>query len=86
MPVLPLMNDKLRAFAEAEILKGLQQLPEDWQMKFKLMYGRQNGKRPLEESKAMLIEDVIREVPDDRIDWAMQQVENSIKSLAKQNA
>lgn len=53
----------------------------DWQNKFKWMYGRDKGRRSLEESTAMSIADVIKEMPTDKLDWAMNQVRNSLKKL-----
>jgi hypothetical protein len=31
----------------------------------------------------MTIEDVVEEVPEEKLDWALQQVENSIVSMEK---
>ena len=79
------MNHQLSEFARKTLLEQLLQLPEEWQRKFKLMYGRNNGKRPVDETEKMRILDVITELPDDKLDWAMQQVENSLKKLQVQH-
>jgi hypothetical protein len=81
------MNEKLQNYAREELRTGLAQLPETWQRTFKLMYGRDNGKRSVEAAIALSIDDVVSSVPEDKLDWAMQQVENSLQKLAtKENA
>jgi hypothetical protein len=78
------MNDNLKTYAKSQILDGLLKLPEDWQEKFKLMYGRNGGKRSIEDTKAMMIEKVVNEIPEEKLDWALQQIENSLKRLKKE--
>lgn len=75
------MNSKLEQFAREDLIKGLSKLPNDWQVNFKLMYGRNYGKRSVEDTKALPIEYVVKEMPIDNLDWAMEQVENSLKKL-----
>jgi hypothetical protein len=65
------MNDKIRDFARAEILFGLSQLPEANVTMFKKMYSHGNIELPIEQ--------VVNKIPDDKLDWAMQQVENTLK-------
>ena len=77
------MNDSLKAYAKSELKEGLKLLPEGWQNKFKLMYGRAGGLRSVEEALAMPIEDVVDEMPEDKLDWAMTQVQNSIKKCSE---
>ena len=79
------MNSKLQDFARTELLRGLSQLPTTWQRTFRLMYGRKNGKRSVENAETMPIEDVVAEIPDEKLDWAMQQVERSLEKNAPQN-
>jgi len=67
------MNNQIQDFARQTLKDGLSQLPEDWQLMFKRMYSHEN----LEAS----INDVVDSMPEDKLDWAMQQVE---RSLAKQ--
>lgn len=76
------MNSKLQDFAREQLKAGLAQLPETWQRTFKLMYGRGNGKRSVQDTVALQINDVVDIMPEDKLDWAMQQVENSLKKLA----
>lgn len=77
------MNNTLKSFARSKIIEGLNKLPEGWVDRFKLMYGRDGGRRSVEDTKAMTIEDVVEEVPEEKLDWALQQVENSIVSMEK---
>lgn len=78
------MNEQLQNYARTALLDGLQQLPESHQEFFKLMYGRDDGRRSVEDAKAMPIEDVVSQMPDNKLDWAMQQVQNSINKIRKQ--
>ena len=68
------MNNHIQDFARQTLKDGLSQLPEDQQLMFKRMYSHEN----LEAS----INDVVDSMPEDKLDWAMQQVE---RSLAKQS-
>lgn len=77
------MNNTLKEFAKAQIIEGLSKLPEGWQTKFKMMYGRLGGARSLEDTYAMSIEEIVDEMPEEKLDWAMQQVELSIESVKK---
>jgi hypothetical protein len=47
------------------------------------MYGRNNGKRSVEDAKAMSIRDVVYEIPSEKLDWALSQVENSKANQAQ---
>jgi hypothetical protein len=85
------MNDQLQQFARQSLKDGLAKLPEGNHRIFKLMYGRGNHEnltskipsmRTVEEAEAMNINDVVDEMPAEKLDWAMQQVENSLKKLA----
>lgn len=75
------MNSTLQEFARTKLIEGLSKLPEGWQNRFKLMYGRNGGKRSVEDTQAMPIENVVAEMPEDKLDWAMQQVEKSLKRV-----
>lgn len=65
------MNVQLQNYARDTIKEGLAQLPEGWQRVFKQMYAHGN----LELS----IEEVVDQMPDDKLDWALSQVSNSLK-------
>lgn len=75
------MNEQLQEFARSSLKDGLGKLPEQNQRMFKLMYARDNGKRSVEDAEAMSIDDVVDAMPSDKLDWAMQQVENSLSKM-----
>lgn len=80
------MNRKLALFARATLVDDLRQCSEDQRTVFKLMYGRAADKRGLptrnvEETKAMDIDAVVAEMPEDKLDWAMEQVGLPAKQL-----
>ena len=58
---------------------NVKRLPEKFQECFKLMYGRDNGKRSVEDTKRLSVEETVDCIPDRKIDWATKQVENSFK-------
>ena len=68
------MNEQLQNFARTELKNGLARLPESHHLMFKRMYSHKN----LEAS----INDVVNAMPEDKLDWAMQQVQRSIDKLA----
>ena len=76
------MNDRLQEFARVTILEGLAQLPANSHRMFRLMYGRQDGKRSVEDALVLPIEDVLNEMSYDKLDRAMVQVEASLKLQA----
>lgn len=78
------MNRELEMFARTQIKAGLAELPESHHRTFKLMYGRDNGKRSVEDAVAMFIDDVVDLMPVDNLDWAMTQVQNSLQQVGKQ--
>lgn len=73
------MNDALQKFARQYLKEGLDKLPASNQRIFKLMYARNDGKRSVEEAEAVPIHQVVDEMPPNKLDWAMQQVDNSFK-------
>ena len=73
------MNDQLQQFARRNLKEGLAQLPHGWQDTFRLMYARDNGRRSVVDALAMPIDEVVDLVPEDKLDWAMQQLDNSLK-------
>jgi hypothetical protein len=72
------MNNQLKDFARQQLKDGLAQLPEGWQTMFKRMYANGNLEMP--------INDVVDKMPDEKLDWAMQQVQKSLEKQAKTNA
>lgn len=71
------MNKKALEFYKKEIMDGLAKLSEDHQVVFKRMYSPHNLDKEL---KA-----VVNDMPEDKLDWALTQVANSINKIANQN-
>ena len=65
------MNQQLQSYARETLKQGLAQLPSEWQLIFKRMYAHNH----LEWN----INQVVDNMSEDKLDWAMQQVDNSIK-------
>jgi hypothetical protein len=72
------MNEDLQIFARNTILEGLESLPESSHQIFRWMYGRDNGKRSIEDTEKMSIASVVAEMPPERLDWAMMQIKASL--------
>ena len=70
------MNDILQNFARQWLKDNIKKLPTGWEMKFKRIYAYDNIMTP--------INVIIDEIHQDRLDWAMQQVQNSIEKLTKE--
>ncbi len=64
------MNKQLQQFARDTLKSGLTQLPVGDRMLFKRMYSHKN--------LGADINDVVDKMPEDKLDWAMQQVERSL--------
>ena len=75
------MNSKLEIYARAALLESLSTLPEPHHRIFKLMYGRLGGKRSIEDAKAMGIDEVVAEMEPDKLNWALDQVDASIRKI-----
>ena len=73
------MFKQLSEYARNYIKENIVQLPESNQRLFKLMYGRDNGNRSMEDAIAMEIEEVVNEIPDEKLSWAMEQIDNTLK-------
>ena len=67
------MNKQLQDFARQTLKDGLAKLPENNQMIFKRMYSHKN--------LDLHINDVVDIMPEDRLDWAMQQVQRSLDKI-----
>ena len=65
------MNPTVAQFTRRKIIEGIRQLPESWQFKFKQMYSHQDLDAP--------IETVVEKMAPERLDWALTQVENSLR-------
>lgn len=69
------MNSSLANYARQKIKEGLSQLSEGHQMKFKRMYSHNNLK--------LSIEDIVKNMPEEKLNWALTQVQNSLKITNK---
>jgi len=69
------MNKSILNFAKQEIKKYLHQCSEPQQMIFKRMYSYNNLTLPIDE--------VVDNMPDEKLDWALTQVQNTLKNQIK---
>jgi hypothetical protein len=60
------------------LVKNLALCTPKQQDTFKLMYGRHYGLRSVDETLTMTFEDVVAEIPENKIEWAMQQVASTL--------
>lgn len=65
------MNETVAGFIRKEIKVGLHQLPETCQSLFVKMYSHDDLSRTIDE--------VVDRMPEGKLDWALSQVENSLK-------
>jgi hypothetical protein len=65
------MNQMLQDFAREWLKQSLAELPESNHMLFKRMYSHMDLEKP--------INAVVDAMAPEKLDWAMQQVENSLK-------
>lgn len=85
------MNKNLEIYARGQLTEKLQQLPASHLRTFRLMYGRGKidrrgvAQRTVEEACALDIAEVVAEMPTDKLDWAMTQVDNSLAELTAAN-
>ena len=68
------MNKQLQKFARQELKDGLSKLPESNQIIFKKMYSDKDLNKN--------INDVVDLMHEDKLDWAMQQVQRSLDKLS----
>jgi hypothetical protein len=72
------MHHKLESLARQMLKDGLAKCDEKQQEIFKLMYGRARGKRSMDDAKAMDINALVDEMPEDKLSWALTQVERTV--------
>jgi len=65
------------------LLERLAKCTEGQVNKFKQIYGRKFGQRSVEQALAMTVEDVVAEIAENKIEWAIQQVETTLQVNAK---
>lgn len=78
------MNAQLQEFARYTLKLGLAKLPEDSQRVFKLMYATTGSGHKTVVHLEWTIDKVVDKMPEEKLDWAMQQVENTLAKLRKQ--
>lgn len=69
------MNSLMVNYARNKIEEGLLDLSEKHRIMFKRMYSAKNLKLP--------INDVIKNIPEEKLDWALTQVQNTLKLVKK---
>ena len=65
------MNIELQDFARKTLIDGLNQLEEKNRVFFKRMYSHKNPDASINE--------VVANMPEDKLDWAMQQVQRTLE-------
>lgn len=65
------MNNQLQEFARNTLKEGLTKCTDGQQLIFKRMYSHKDLDKP--------INDVVDNIAEDKLDWAMQQIENTLK-------
>lgn len=75
------MNNILREYAKQWLNEHLSLLPTPNVEIFHKMYGRLDGERSVEDAVDMFTSSIIDEMSDEKLDWAMVQVDNSIKDF-----
>jgi len=69
------MNQKMESFARQQLKQGLAQLSEAHHKLFKQMYSYKHPDRSIDE--------IIDNMPADKLDHAMSQVERSLQKISK---
>lgn len=67
------MNKNIEQFARTQIKEGLRKLPTSHHVTFQRMYAHLHPEYTMEE--------VVDNMPAERLDWALTQVENSLRKL-----
>lgn len=72
------MNKQLQDFARSWLREALAELTEGNRRIFKLAFGRQDGNRSVSDAESIHIDIVIDEVPEEKLDGAMQLVQRTL--------
>lgn len=72
------LHHKLVTLARQMLKDGLAKCDPKQHELFKLMYARNGGKRSVDDAKAMDINAVVDEMPEDKLSWALTQVERTV--------
>ena len=75
------MNSVLQKFARDWLKENVSALPKDHHDVFKQMYGRRWKGDDVATALSKTIDNVVDEMPHEKLDWAMQQVLNSQSKL-----
>jgi len=70
------MNDQIQEFARQSLKDGLAKCTEGHQGVFKRMYSF--------DDQSLSMDEVVDRMPAEKLDWAMQQVQNTIRKAAAQ--
>lgn len=73
------MNTQLATAGRNMLKELLTKCTAPQQELFKLMYGRDGGRRSVEDAKALAIEDCVDKMEDDKISRAIDQCEATVK-------
>jgi hypothetical protein len=91
------MNQRLLIFARETLKQGLSKLRGEQHSRFKRMYAfrdweKQRRKDPTtggyyetQADETMSLEEIVENIPEVKLDWANQQVKNTIKRLGSPN-
>ena len=72
------MNDQLQTIARNTLKNDLPQCTEAQQLMFKRMYAHDN--------LDLSIKDIIDQIPEDKLDWAMQQVQRTLIKMKEERS
>lgn len=61
-----------------ELIDTVKNLPDGNQRVFRCMYGRDDGKRSLDDTLTLSIEEIVAEMPENKLSWAQTQVYNTL--------
>lgn len=75
------MNKELRDFGIQRLREGLDELPEGSRTLFKRIYANNGNGCSQDEALTMPIEEALEGIPDEKIDWAMQQVQRTLDKM-----
>ena len=67
--------------AREELICKLALLTPDNHRIFRYMYAGKDRKAPTDEEMKKPIADIVRDMPDEKLDWAVQQVQRSVDNL-----
>ena len=77
------MNATLERTARDLLKQGLAQCTAEERRVFALMYGRDQGRRSVDDAVAMSSDAIVDEMPADRLDWALSQVERTLAKAGR---